>query len=67
MTISTMGLVALAAATIFVGALWAGVPIAGLAPLLILLACPLMMMFMMSGMHGRSHDRVAPREEHTHH
>ena len=51
MLTSNMGLVAVAAAIAFVGALWAGVPLAALAPLLFL-ACPLMMIFMMKGMHG---------------
>jgi len=51
---SNLGLFAVAAAIAFVGALWAGVSLAGLAPLLIVLACPLMMIFMMKGMHGGS-------------
>lgn len=33
-------------------ALLAGVPLASALPLAILLACPLMMVFMMKGMHG---------------
>jgi hypothetical protein len=37
---SNMGMFAIAAAIAFVGALWVGVPPAGLAPVLILLACP---------------------------
>jgi hypothetical protein len=49
---SNMGMFAIAAAIAFVGALWVGVPPAGLAPVLILLACPVMMIFMMKGMHG---------------
>ena len=49
---SNIGLFAIAAAIAFVGALSAGVPLAGLAPVLIVLACPLMMIFMMKGMHG---------------
>jgi hypothetical protein len=67
---SNLGLCAIAAAIAFVGALWAGVPLAGLAPALIFLACPLMMIFMMKGMHG-SHsehrDADEPRDQHLHH
>jgi hypothetical protein len=68
MTSSNWGLFALAAAIAFVGALWAGVPLAGLAPLLIVLACPLMMVFMMKGMHGGGeHDHRDTRDEHLRH
>ena len=49
---SNLGLFAIAAATAFVGALWAGAPLATLVPALVVLACPLMMVFMMKGMHG---------------
>ena len=49
---SSMGLFAIAAAVAFVGALWVGVPLAGLVPLMFVLVCPLMMIFMMKGMHG---------------
>lgn len=63
------GLFAIAAAIAFVGALWAGVPLAGLAPLLIVLACPLMMIFMMKGMHGGGEDdrERNGRDRHLHH
>jgi hypothetical protein len=69
---SNMGLFAIAAAIAFVGALWAGVPLAGLAPVLIILACPLMMIFMMKGMHGggsdsQHRDTDEPRDQHLHH
>jgi len=67
---SNWGLFAVAAAIAFVGALWAGVPLASLAPLLIVLACPLMMIFMMKGMHGGGEDehrKTLPRDEHLHH
>jgi hypothetical protein len=67
---SNMGLYAIAAAIAFVGALWAGVPLAGLAPALIFLACPLMMIFMMKGMHGGDSghsDTDEPRDQHLHH
>jgi len=67
---SNWGLFAVAAAIAFVGALWAGVPLASLAPLLIVLACPLMMIFMMKGMHGGGEDEhreTLPRDEHLHH
>jgi hypothetical protein len=63
-----MGMYAVAAAIAFVGALWAGVPIAVLAPLLILLACPLMMIVMMSGMHGSNRDAERhDTDEHKYH
>ena len=69
---SSMGMYAVAASIAFVGALWAGVPLAVLAPLLIVLACPLMMIVMMSGMHGGNRDADrhytdARRDEHRHH
>ncbi|MFF1298416.1 MULTISPECIES: DUF2933 domain-containing protein [unclassified Streptomyces] len=46
------GLYAVAVAIAVVGALALGVPLGDLAFLLIVLACPLMMFFMMRGMHG---------------
>lgn len=46
------GLYAVAVAVVAVGALWAGVPVASLALLGLLLVCPLMMFVMMRGMHG---------------
>jgi len=67
---SDMGLFAIAAAIAFVGALWAGVPLAGLVPVLVFLACPLMMVFMMKGMHGGSDtedDTKGEDEPHDHH
>jgi hypothetical protein len=68
---SSWGLFAVAAAIAFVGTLWAGVPLASLAPLLIVLACPLMMIFMMKGMHGggqeQHRDTHDPRDEHLRH
>lgn len=71
MNTSNMGLFALAAAIAFVGTLWAGVPLAGLAPVLIFLACPLMMIFMMKGMHGggesEHRDTDEPRDQHLRH
>ena len=40
--------------------------IAGFLPLLLILACPLMMIFMMRGMHGgHGHGRQPPREQMT--
>jgi len=59
---SNYGLFAVAVAIVLVGALWAGLPLGGLLPLLVVLACPLMMLFMMKGMHGgqqehSGHDR----------
>ena len=53
----------------------AGVPLASLLPFAVLLACPLMMVFMMRGMHGStsgggcgmhgSHNDHASREDHA--
>jgi hypothetical protein len=67
------GLYAVAIAV--VGALALGVPLGNLAFLLIVLACPLMMFFMMRGMHGgtdmhergQGHDDAPKhREPHDH-
>lgn len=49
------GLFAVAVAVAFVGAVWLGVPLGTLALLAIVLVCPLMMMFMMRGMHDGDH------------
>ena len=49
------GLFAVAVAIAIVGAVWLGVPVSTLALLGIVLVCPLMMMFMMRGMHGDDH------------
>lgn len=69
---SNMGMFAIAAAIAFVGALWAGVPFAGLATAMVFLACPLMMVFMMKGMRGGGNDggnrdTDEPRDQHLHH
>ncbi len=62
------GLYAIALAIVVVGALWLGMPIGTLAFLGLVLACPLMMIFMMRGMHGGdqqghdSADRPAPHD-----
>lgn len=45
------GLFAIAAAIVFVGLLWRGVPV-GAFGLLLVIACPVMMMFMMGRMGG---------------
>lgn len=50
----------------------AGVPLAGLAPVLIFLASPLMMIFMMKGMRGGNsesehRDTNEPLDQHLHH
>ena len=47
-------LFAVAVAVAVVGALWAGLPLATLALLAVVLACPLMMILMMRGMHDGS-------------
>jgi hypothetical protein len=50
------GLFAVAVALVAVGALWLGLPVSTLGLLAIVLLCPLMMLFMMKGMHsGDSH------------
>jgi hypothetical protein len=46
------GLYAVALAIGVVGALWLGLPVGALGVLAIVLVCPLMMFFMMRGMHG---------------
>ena len=63
-----LGLYAVAVAIAVVGALWLGVPVGTLAILAVALACPLMMMFMMGGMHGGDdqHDRD-DRDSQRHH
>lgn len=56
------GLYAIALAIAVVGALWMGVPVGTIALLGLVLACPLMMIFMMRGMQGGGsddHDRDA--------
>jgi Flp pilus assembly protein TadB len=64
------GLFAVAVAVALVGAVWLGVPLGTLAPLAIVLVCPLMMMFMMRGMHnsdhggGSEHHHPADRQNH---
>ncbi|MFE6511518.1 DUF2933 domain-containing protein [Nocardioides sp. NPDC057767] len=71
MKTSNLGLFAVAAAIVFVGALSVGVPFGSLAVLAILLLCPLMMIFMMKGMHGsggREHqDPDHRRDSHSRH
>ena len=49
-----MGYLVVAAAAVVVGLLLAGTPLQSLLPLVLLLACPLMMIVMMRGMHGES-------------
>ena len=59
------GLYAIAIAIAVVGALWLGVPASTIAVLGLVLACPLMMVFMMRGMHGGGqHDHDAGRTNH---
>jgi hypothetical protein len=54
---------ALAVAIAFVGALAFGVPVSTLLLLAAVLACPLMMMFMMGGHGHRTDDRSAGRSQ----
>lgn len=67
-----MPLYALAAAILVVGLVFAGVPVTTLVIGLAVLACPLAMLFMMSGMHGNRHgsdrktDRPQDKGEHHH-
>jgi hypothetical protein len=56
------GQYAIAVAIAVVGALWLGVPIETLLVFGIVLACPIMMLLMMSGMHGGDHDEQAHHE-----
>ena len=51
------GLYAVAVAIAVVGALWLGVPVGTLGVLAVALACPLMMLVMMRGMHGGADHR----------
>jgi len=71
------GLFAVAVAIAVVGALWVGLPVGTLALLAVVLACPLMMIFMMRGMHGGGsngdgpghhgpEDRENPRDSASH-
>ncbi|WP_327727821.1 DUF2933 domain-containing protein [Streptomyces sp. NBC_00487] len=53
-----------AVAVAMVGALALGVPLGDLALLLIVLACPLMMFFMMRGMHGGDDTHGPGRDHH---
>jgi Flp pilus assembly protein TadB len=48
------GLYAVAAAIVVVGLLWAGLPVGSLSFLGLIVVCPLMMFFMMRGMHGNN-------------
>ncbi|MFI2372166.1 DUF2933 domain-containing protein [Streptomyces sp. NPDC018833] len=67
------GLYAVALAIAFVGALALGVPLGTLALLAIVAACPLMMFFMMRGMHGGQGEDQPPMDDrdplhkHDHH
>ncbi|WP_405652802.1 DUF2933 domain-containing protein [Streptomyces sp. NBC_00019] len=67
------GLYAIALAIAFVGALVLGMPVGSLALLAIVVACPLMMFFMMRGMHGghgggdQHTDDSDPLGKHDHH
>ncbi|WP_405905354.1 MULTISPECIES: DUF2933 domain-containing protein [unclassified Streptomyces] len=58
------GLYAVAAAIFVVGALALGLPVGTLFFLAIVLACPLMMIFMMRGMHGGGMQSGGTRDGH---
>lgn len=49
------GIFAIAVAVAIVGGVWVGVPLGTIAVLAIVLACPVMMMFLMRGMHVGDH------------
>lgn len=62
---SNYGVWIIGGATVFVVAWWVGIQPAALVPLVVLLACPLMMVLMMNGMHGGDrHDRRRDRDHH---
>jgi Protein of unknown function (DUF2933) len=58
---------AIVAAIALGGALWLGVPIGTIAAFALVLACPIMMLIMMSGMRGGDHDDRAHHEYGTVH
>jgi hypothetical protein len=55
-----LGLYAVALAILVVGLLWAGLPVTSLVWFGLVLACPLMMFFMMRGMHGADSQQQHP-------
>jgi hypothetical protein len=55
------GLYAVAAAIVVVGLLWAGLPVGSLSFRGLIAVCPLMMFFMMRGMHGNN--RQEPQDK----
>ncbi|MFG2234471.1 DUF2933 domain-containing protein [Streptomyces sp. NPDC048723] len=60
------GLYAVAAAIVLVGAVALGIPLAALAWLVIIAACPLMMFFMMRGMRDNSGGHDVQDVDRTH-
>lgn len=59
---------AIAAAIVLAGALWLGVRIETIAAVAVVLACPIMMLLMMGGMHGHGQgDRAGHHEYGTVH
>jgi cobalamin synthase len=60
-----LGLYAVALAILVVGLLWAGLPVTSLVWFGLVLACPLMMFFMMRGMHGAHSQQhpASPRDD----
>jgi hypothetical protein len=57
-----------AGGALVVGLLAAGTPLRSLLPLVLVLACPVMMMFMMRGMGGHGgHGGVPSQDTHDHH
>lgn len=58
-----MSYLVVAGAAIVVGLLVAGTPARSALPLLLVLACPLMMIFMMRGMGGHNHGQSTPQDQ----
>ena len=66
MTRQHLPLYAIALAILIVGLAFAGVPVSTLLVGLAVLACPMMMMFMMGGMHGGGHGGSDQNTGHSH-
>ena len=60
-----LGLYAIALAILIVGLAFAGVPVQTMLLGLLVLACPLMMMFMMGGHSGRGRSDQQEQDRHT--
>ncbi len=67
MKIQNAPMYAIALAILVVGLAFAGVPVSTLLVALLVLACPLMMLFMMRGMHGGQGGSQGRHDQHSHH